>query len=120
MDIINIEAMRSNSKMVQRFSFGEGMNAVLSDETVEHIVNSAVSGDDEDAAPFKLDSFVIAEEGNTINGDDINRLIQEAKETGVTIASLLHKLPNARTQVIVTPGPGVVEQAPRGGSKKDA
>lgn len=120
MDIINIEAMRANSKMKQRFSFGEGRNAVLSDETVEHIVNGTIPGDHEDAAPFKLDSFTMAEEGKTISGEDIYQLFQEAQAKGVTVASLMHKLPNARTQVIVTPGPGVVEQAPRAGRKKDA
>ena len=120
MDVINIEAMRANPKMKQRFSFGEGMNAVLSDETVEHIVNAAVPGDDEDSAPFKLDSIAMAEEGKTIRGEDIYQLIQEAKAKGVTVASLMHKLPNARTQVIVTPGHGVVEQVPRSGRKKDA
>ncbi len=120
MDIINIEAMRANPKMKQRFSFGEGMNAVLSDETVEHIVNRTIPGNEEDAAPFKLDSIAMAEEGKTISGEDIYQLFQEAKAKGVTVASLIHKLPNARTQVIVTPGPGVAEQAPRAGRKKDA
>lgn len=120
MDVINIEAMRANPNMKQRFSFGEGMNAVLSDETVEHIVNATVPGDDEDSAPFKLDSIAMADEGKTISGEDIYQLFQEAKAKGVTVASLMHKLPNARTQVIVTPGPGVVEQAPRTGRKKDA
>ena len=120
MDVINIEAMRANPNMKQRFSFGEGMNAVLSDETVEHIVNATVPGDAEDSAPFKLDSIAMADEGKTISGEDIYQLFQEAKAKGVTVASLMHKLPNARTQVIVTPGPGVVEQAPRTGRKKDA
>ena len=120
MDIINVEAMRSNSGRVkQHFSFGEGMNDVLSDDTVEHIVASTVPADDECDATFKLDSIAMAEEGKTINGDDVYALIQEAKAKGVTIASLMHKLPGARTQVIVTPGPGVVEQAPRGGRKSD-
>jgi hypoxanthine-guanine phosphoribosyltransferase len=62
----------------------------------------------------------MADEGKTISGDDLYALLQEAKAKGVTIASLMHKLPNARTQVIVSPGPGVVEQAPRGARKMDA
>lgn len=118
MDLINIEAMRSSpGRVKQHFSFGEGMNDVLSDETVEHIVASTVPADDAGDSTFKIDSIAMAEEGKTISGDDIYALIQEAKAKGVTVASLMHKLPNARTQVIVTPGPGVVEQAPRGGRK---
>ena len=121
MDVINIEAMRASpNKMKQRFSFGEGMSDVLSDETVEQIVNSTVPTDDESDGAFKLDTIAMADEGKTISGDDIYALIQEAKAKGVTMVSLMHKLPNARTRVIVTPGPGVVEQAPRAGRKSDA
>ena len=121
MDVINIEAMRANpEKMKQRFSFGEGMSDVLSDETVELLVNSTLPTDEESDGAIKLDTIVMAEEGKTISGDDIYALIQEAKAKGVTMASLMHKLPNASTQVIVTPGPGVVEQAPRAGRKSDA
>lgn len=121
MDIISIEAMRANpDQMKQRFSFGEGMNEILSDETVEHLVNSTVPTDGESSGIFKLDSIAIADEGKTISGDDLYALIQEAKAKGVTVASLMHKLPNARTRVIVTPGPGVVEQAPRSSRTRDA
>lgn len=121
MDIINIEAMRAlPGKVKQRFSFGEGMRDVLNDNTAEQIVNVTVPGDATDEAPFKIDTIALAEEGQTISGDDLYEIIQEAKAKNVTVASLMHKLPNARTRVIVTPGPGVVEQAPRSGRKKDA
>jgi hypothetical protein len=96
MDIVNIEAMRTlPGKVKQRFSFGEGMHDVLNDETVEHIVNATVPGDATDEAPFKIDTIAVAEEGKTISGDDLYEIIQEAKARNVTIASLMHKLPNA-------------------------
>jgi hypothetical protein len=121
MDVINIEAMRASPERVkQRFSFGEGINDVLTDETVDLIVNTSAPSSNEDDGTFKLDTIAMAEEGKTISGDDLYAIIQEAKAKGVTVASLMHKLPNARTQVIVTPGPGVVEQAPRSGRKGDA
>ncbi len=121
MDVINIEAMRARpDKIKQRYSFGEGMHDVLNDSTVEHIVNATVPGNATDEAPFKIDTIAMADEGKTISGDNLYEIIQEAKAKNVTVASLMHKLPNARTRVIVTPGPGVVEQAPRSGRKKDA
>lgn len=121
MDIVNIEAMRAlPGKVKQRFSFGEGMHDVLNDATVEGIVNVTVPGDASDEAPFKIDTIAMAEEGKTISGDDLYEIIQEAKTMNVTVASLMHRLPNSLTRVIVTPGPGVVEQAPRAGRKKDA
>jgi len=119
-EIINIEAMRSLPEVFKgKFFFGEGMDDVLNDEMVEHIVNATVEGEPSEEAPFKIDTLAIAEEGKTISGDDLYEIIQEAKAKGVTIASLMHKLPNAHARVIVTPGPGVVEQAPRSGRKKN-
>lgn len=118
MDIVNIEAMKAQpDKIKQRFSHGEGMNDILSDETVERIINLTVPRDAEEGAPFKIDTFAMAEEGKTINSDDVYAIMQESKEKGVTVASLMHKLPNAQTRIIVSPGPGVVEQAPRTGRK---
>jgi hypothetical protein len=122
MDVINIEAMHAlPNKVKQRYSFGEGMREVLADEMLEEIVKTTVpSHDNESEAHFKLDTIAMADDGKTISGDDLYEIIQEAKAEGVTVASLMHKLSNANTQVIVTPGPGVVEQAPRGGGKNDA
>ncbi len=94
--------------------------SVLNDETVDHIVNATVPGRASDEAPFKIDTIAMAEEGKTISGDDLYELIQEAKAKNVTVASLMHKLPNAKARVIVTPGPGVVELALRTGRRKDA
>lgn len=121
MDVINIEAMRARpDKIKQQFSFGEGMNDILNDNTVEHILNTTIPGDAVDEAHFKIDTIVMADEGKTISGDDLYEIILEAKAKNVTVASLMHKLPNTRSRIIVTPGPGVVEQAPRSGRKKDA
>jgi hypothetical protein len=55
----------------------------------------------------------MAEEGKTISGDALREIIQEAKEKGVPVASLIHKLPNAQVNIVISRGPGVVEQAPR-------
>ncbi len=120
MDIINIEAMQTLPNLYkQRYSFGEGMKEVLRDDLAEQIVNTTVAGDDYDEAPFKIDTIAMAEEGKSISGDDLYNIIQEAKAKGVTVASLMHKLPNAQAQIFISPGPGVVEQAPRTGRKKD-
>ena len=84
------------------------------------VVLHGASAPDEDDASLKLDTIAMAEDGATISGDDLYEIIQEAKAKGVTVASLMHKLKNAKTRVLVTPGPGVVEQALRTGRKKGA
>jgi hypothetical protein len=119
MDIINIEAMKAEpGKVKQRFSFGEGMSDFFNEEVIHEVLNNPSSDAPEDDSAFSIDSFVVADEGTTISGDEIYKVIQEAKETGVTIASLLHKVPNGKTSISVSPGPGVIEQTPRSGGRK--
>lgn len=119
-DVINMEAIKSKPDLIsERNSFGEGMEEIFTEDVINEVLNSPTSGDSENEAPFKIDSFAYADEGTQIQGEDLYNIIQEAKEKGVTVASLLHKLPNAKTKVMVTPGPGVVEQAPRSRGKKN-
>lgn len=123
-DVMHIEAKRVlGNKLVYKFPFGEGMGDVLTDENVDLIVNhSKVETDpktgDEQSAPFRIESLVMADEGTTIKGEDLYDLMMEAKKKGVSVASLLHKLPNSTKKVIVSPGPGVVDVAPRKGGRK--
>ena len=118
-DILSIEARRRLPEVVKhKFPHGEGMADVLNDDTVEALVMHCSAMQKDDEALLKLETIAIAEEGTTISGEDLYEIIQEAKSKGVTIASLMHKLKNAKTRVFVTPGPGVVEQAPRPGRKK--
>ncbi len=121
MDILNIEAMHSDTvKVKQRFTYGEGMDELMTDnDFLDKVVTGEAytNSENEVEAPFKIGSFAHAEEGKEIKGEDLYEIIQEAKAKGVPIASLLHKLPNATTKVIISPGPGVVEQSPRSGGK---
>lgn len=94
------------------------MRDILNQDTVEHIVNATVPGNEFEDALFNLDTITMIEDAKTISGDGLYQIIQEAKEKGITVACLMDKLPNARTQVVLIPGPGVVEQAPRSGRKK--
>lgn len=117
-DVVQMEAMRTlPSKIKHRFVHGEGMHDLLNDDTVEHLVKHSSFTNAEDEAALHFSSFVTADEGTTLNGEDIYNVIQEAKAKGVSIASLLHKLPNATTRVMVTPADGVVELAIRSGTK---
>lgn len=120
-DILSIEAKRRLPHIVKhKFPFGEGMAEVLNDDTVEALIENSTGEDAGEEASLHFDTIAMADEGTTIRGEDLYEIIQEAKARGVTIASLMHKLPNASTRVLVTPGPGVVEQAPRTGRKNDA
>ena len=118
-DIIEIEARRAMpNKIKQRFSFGEGIDELLQNDGLLDTLNALGDEDTESNALFKLDSFLIADEGMTINMDEISEIIEEAKAKGVPVASLLQNHPNYRTQVVISPGPGVIEQAPRSQRKR--
>lgn len=115
-DILSIELKRKLPNIVKhKFPGGEGMSDVLNDQTTEALINDGQAAENEDDADLHLDTLIMADEGTTINGDDLYKIFQEAKAKKVTVASLIHKLPikNTSTQVYVTPGPSVVEQAHR-------
>lgn len=120
MDVINIEAMRASpEKVKQHYTFGNGISETFNSEVIHEVLNNVSAAENEDEAMYSIDSYVTADEGSSIRGEDLYKIIQEAKSKGVTVASLLHKLPNSSTEVIVGPGPGVVEQATRP-SRKNA
>ena len=121
-DVGFLELMRANpGKVKKRLAGGEGMDELLDESTLEHIVTAARSGtSDEEAesAPVKLDTIIVAEPGKTIKGEDIHNLIEEARREGVTATSKLRKLKGVQMQTFVSPGPGVVHQAARSGRKR--
>lgn len=118
-EITIIEAKRTLPDIIKiKFFCGEGMRDVLTDETAEQVVNSTKFEGVSENAPIEIDTLAIADEGKTISGAELYNIIQEAKAKNVTIASLMHKLPSARVRVMVSPGPGVVEQTPRSKRKK--
>jgi hypothetical protein len=120
-DIIKIESIRAlPERFVHQYPFGWGMEDALGEEMLPEIIASATmrTADDEPSV-FSISSVVRAEEGHLIKGDDIADLIEEANQRKVPISSLLHNLPNARSQIIVSPGSDVVEKAPRGRKQAD-
>lgn len=118
MDYINIETRNLLPNKVRHgFTFGEGMDVLFQEEVVEKILESTVTAENEQEGHFKIDTLIMAKPGEKIKGEDIYRLFEEAKEKGVTMASLAHKL-DAESTVIVSPGPGAVEQSQRKGRKK--
>jgi len=115
-DIHQLEAMRHAPDIIRgRFPSGEGMGDLLHEDRLEQIVAQGKAAPDADQALIKLDTFIVAEPGTAISGDDLAALIEEAKAKGGTLASVVKKLPNVKVQTMISPGPGVVEQAPRSG-----
>jgi hypothetical protein len=117
-----LEFMLANpGKVRRRLAGGAGMNEVLNESMLDQLVTMGRSGTTEDeteSAPIKLDTIIMAEPGKTISGEDIHNLIQQAQAEGVTATSKLRGLKNVSVQTFLSPGPGVVRQAPRSGRKR--
>lgn len=117
-ELVQIEAMdASEGKIIPVFINGNGMSDVFNDEMLETVLSQSFSVDDESEGMFHSSTIIMAEEGKRISGEDMDALFREAKEKGVTVASLVHKLPNAVSRTMVTPGDAVVEQATRKGGR---
>jgi hypothetical protein len=101
----------------QRFSFGEGMQDLLDVADPEQLVRGVKPTGDIDQAAVHVQTLVMAEEGQALQGEDINALIREAKEKGVTIGSLVDKL-GGKKMTIIEPGPGVPKPAERKGGRR--
>ncbi|MBU0800919.1 MAG: hypothetical protein KKA05_07925 [Alphaproteobacteria bacterium] len=118
-EIATIEAMKIAPNTVKgRFAFGESIGDFLTAYEAEDIVRSSLSTDAPDDAAIKIDTLIIADEGKTISGEEIYAIYEKSKKKGVTIASLAHEMPNSSAQTFISPGPGVVDQAPRSSRKK--
>jgi hypothetical protein len=121
-DVGFLEYMRQNpGKVRRRIPGGAGMNEVLDEFTLEHLVRmgrSGTSDEEVESASIMLNTLMMAEPGKTISGDDLYNLIQAAKAEGVTATSKMHELKGVSIQTFVSPGPGVVRQATRSGRKR--
>jgi len=118
-DIFTIEAKRAAPEFVSHhFMGGEGMSDLLDEKTLEHMIAAGQSTRNADEASMRLSTIIMADEGHTIDGDELNAIFGEAREKGVTVASLIKgRLQKVNIMTIVSPGDGVVEQAPRAGGR---
>jgi hypothetical protein len=117
-----LEFMRSHpGKVHWRLAGAAGMSEVFHVSMLEALVTqgkSSTTDEEADGAPIKLDTIIMADPGTTIRGEDIYNLIQAARVERVTATSKMRELKNVSVQTTVSPGPGVVRQAPRHGRKR--
>jgi hypothetical protein len=82
-----LEFMRANpGKVHRRIAGGAGMNEVMDESMLEHLVTMGRSGttdEEAESAPMKPNTIIITEPGKTIRGEDIYNLIQQAQAEGL-------------------------------------
>jgi hypothetical protein len=103
-EIFNIHARRGKfSSYKYAFPFGETYSDLFSLVPEDKILSGMVSTKDESKAQFHLRSFIEAEPGKTIKGEDIQQLLEERERTGVPLAKLVQKLKGVKVKTVVTP-----------------
>lgn len=122
-DLYDFELLLKHKDFVKHtYGPGLGMQDLMgSKKGLEFIIDHSHPTEDYDNAAFKLQTLVMAKEGETISGDLIAAAIKEAKTKGKTVTSVLRdklKDTNASMTTIVSPGDSVPKPQQRSGRKK--
>jgi hypothetical protein len=118
-DLFYMEMLeQANDKFVLVHSFGHGIGILEDEENLKIIYDSMTITEDEENAPFNIQTLIKAPEGQTISGELIQKAIDESKRTKYTIGKILQKyLVDSKVITIITPGDGVPKMTKRSGKK---
>jgi len=120
-DIVTMEAERlAPDHVTRRFSGGEGMSEVFTEENVEKLALHGKAVDNDADGIVKFDHIIVADEGTELDAQAVLDIARKARAEGRPATKALRTLPNARVLTIAEPGPGVVEQAVRSGGRRQS
>ncbi|MDD4382423.1 MAG: hypothetical protein PHE21_03755 [Candidatus Dojkabacteria bacterium] len=88
--------------------YGASLQEIFDNVSLEEIIDSSSSAPSDSESVLKFDTLIEANEGETISGDEIIKIIKENKKTGVPLATLVRKLGH-KTTTIVSPGERIPE-----------
>jgi|SRR3989344_1311250 len=98
---------------------GMGMQDMMTKLKPEELLDVMHPSEDESTGVYNLTTFVQAEQGKTLSGDELIELLKKSRETGVPMAKLMKSMKNAGgVQTIISPGPRVPQQVGRKMGKK--
>jgi len=122
-DLFYFELFKKHKEYVKH-SFGRcaGMQEILnSQKGLENIVDQSTPTEDFEDATFRLNTMVMAKDGETISGATIADAIREANKSEKTVTSVMkEKLSDTNTDIttLVFPGDGVPQPQQRTKRKK--
>lgn len=117
-DLEIIGHLKAQPDATLNFAGGQGIGGLFATFSPEEIMSLGITEGDQEDALLSMDTIISADPGTLLSGDDLANLINRARASKVSIASLVPELKNASSTTLITPGPGVVEQAVRGGRNK--
>jgi hypothetical protein len=97
-DIMYFEAQRRlPDKLDLMLAFGEGMNDILNENAIEALVNQNINANNTEEASVTFFNIAIANEGKTINSEDIRKLYQKSRDEGISLCRGHNSLDPSRT-----------------------
>ncbi|MEO5950131.1 MAG: hypothetical protein ABIQ04_01650 [Candidatus Saccharimonadales bacterium] len=103
-----------NPQFKRNQGFGAGMQSTVDNIETGELLKTFKYTEDYENAAFNTSTIVMAEEGKTIDVDEIIAMYKIARETGTPVHQQIKNLKNvATTKVIVEPGEGVPHPAQR-------
>ncbi len=92
---------------------GPSIQSFLDHISPDELIEGMVRTDNESEATFNMQTIVESVDGSGISGEAVHALYEESKKTGVPMARLVNKLPNARAKTMIFPGPALPDIAKR-------
>lgn len=96
-----------------RSGHATGMQEVLDVATPEKLLDSMKKAKGEKDGAFKIDTFIEANDGFTISGDEIADLYEKQKKTGETMAKLVKDMKNVKITTYIQPADSLPDIAGR-------
>ena len=85
----------------------------------ETLLNTMIKADNEADGVYNIQTFIKAESGKTLSGDELVELYKKSKELNIPVARLVKELKNVGSiRTIISPGPRVPDQAGRRKNRK--
>ncbi len=104
----------AGDKVIWKNTYGQGISIIEDEELFDKLDSMMIRTDDVDNATFNTSTLVEMPEGETMNSNDLNRIFNESKESGIPIRHLLKNFyPQASFFTEIKPGDGVPEISKR-------
>jgi hypothetical protein len=100
-------------------NYGAGMQEMIETIEPDTLLNTMIKADNEIDSVYKIQTFIEAEPGKTLSGDELVELYKKSKELNIPVARLVKELKNVGSiRTIISPGPRVPDQAGRRKNRK--
>lgn len=118
-DLFMLEAQKQDVLTFQQ-SYGTGMSIIEDEETLKFIDEYTTVPENENSAPFRRQTLIMAQPGKTIPGELIKKAIEESERTKIPVGKIMRKYldsEGASINTVISPSENVTDMAKRSGKK---